>query len=179
MRSFFESLTMVFRKREYFFYFMFSAIIVLFMMSFPQNFSLIKAVFSSDNFGLTQKVFSVPAILYSEIFDFGAIKVISSLSLAMIFGINISFIIYYFKIYKASLVSVASAISAGAFFSGIIGLGCVSCGSLAIALLSSFFSISGLLVLLPFNGLEFTILSFVLILISTAIISKKISEARI
>jgi len=84
-------------------------------------------------------------------------------------------IFYLIRMYRATFASVVSLLSAGGFASAIIGIFCLSCSSLFLGLLPSFFSIP-FLFLLPFRGLEFGLLSIALLCVSLWFSYKKLSS---
>src|SRR3989338_9098501 len=92
---------------------------------------------------------------------------------AILFGINLDLLIYYFKNGLKSLL--ASQTSLVSLIFSFLGFGCLSCGSI---ILTAIFGLStAFLVInfLPFNGLEFGLISILLLIVSIVSLSGKIS----
>jgi len=94
-----------------------------------------------------------------------------------LFGLNITFLIYYIKqrqksgkVYAAKLTSVTGLIS------GLLGVGCAACGSVILTAIVGTAGATAFLVWLPFGGLEFALLSIVLLVFSIVYILKKIDS---
>ena len=68
------------------------------------------------------------------------------------------------------------AVGVGGFISGLFGVGCASCGAFLLTAILSSFGAMGLLVYLPLRGGELGVLGVILLIISLALISKKITE---
>jgi len=69
--------------------------------------------------------------------------------------------------------------AAGAFASGLLGVGCASCGAFLLGSILASFGASGLIALLPLRGEEFSILAIVLLGLSIYWISKSIQSTKI
>lgn len=108
--------------------------------------------------------------------QYGAVMSALVVTASILFGLNISLILYHIKKRKEFLVDSNVALSTGAFASGLLGIGCISCGSLVTVLIASFLGGSSGVIALPIGGLEFIILSIVLLITSIYLIAKKITE---
>ena len=87
-------------------------------------------------------------------------------------GINITLLVYYMK--RTFALQKEIGTSALGMVAGFLGVGCASCGS---ALLSSFIGLSaatGFIGILPLKGLEFSLLSIVIISISIYVVARNI-----
>lgn len=92
--------------------------------------------------------------------------------IAVLSGLNITLLVYYFK--KRASALRESSVGIIGMISGVLGLGCASCGSV---LLSSFIGLSGsslLLSALPLKGLEFMLLAIVFLVFSITSLSTKL-----
>lgn len=106
-------------------------------------------------------------------------RLISLGLISLLFSINITYSIYYVRLYKAAFVSISSIISTGGILSGLIGIGCISCGSLITAILSSFLSASSIFaVLLLYQEIWLNMISIALLIFSLFLILRKLSLAR-
>lgn len=91
----------------------------------------------------------------------------------ILFSINLSLLIYYLRQKPKNLKYSDSLTLVGSIF-GFLGAGCASCGPLI--LIAIFGSTAGLISHLPFHGTELSIIGIILILYSTKIIMKRISN---
>lgn len=99
------------------------------------------------------------------------------LGIAFLTGVNIALVVYYFR--QRAQFFRGSPIGFLGVASGIIGIGCSSCGSV---ILSSFIGLSAswtLIGALPLRGAEFSILAIALLLYSIFSLSQKLSPERI
>ncbi len=105
-----------------------------------------------------------------------AVFVLSALALdlvtATLFGISLSMLIYLFKNKKTTLAGSGISSVSGAFFS-LLASGCPVCG----AWLLSILGIAGSLAVFPLQGLEFRVISVVLLLFSIYMSAKYIMGA--
>lgn len=99
---------------------------------------------------------------------------IFSVITALLVGLNITFVVYYFK-NKFVFVKEAGGGLLGTF-AALLGTGCSACGSVV---LSSFFGVSATattLDLFPLGGAEISILGALIILITIGIVANKIEQ---
>jgi len=92
---------------------------------------------------------------------------------ALLFGVNTTMAVHYFRMYRATSKSLVSALMSGSFASVFLGIGCVSCGSLIIGFVASTLGISGVILNLPFGGSEFGLLSIVLLIVSILVLYRR------
>ncbi|MDY6765721.1 MAG: hypothetical protein SV377_08640 [Halobacteria archaeon] len=84
--------------------------------------------------------------------------------IATMFGIDLALLAYHFREHG---VSVRSGSGSGlGLVLGALGAGCAACGTVILAGLLSFFGVAGALTLLPFHGLEFSVLAVMVLLLS-------------
>lgn len=99
---------------------------------------------------------------------------VATLVISAMVGINITLLVYYMK--RTFILQKEMGTSALGMAAGFLGVGCASCGSV---LLSSFFGLSaatGFIGILPFKGLEFSLLSIVIISISIYVVARNIQR---
>lgn len=96
-----------------------------------------------------------------------------SILIALLFGINVSLIVYKFNLSKKIGLKEDSSSILGVA-GGALGSGCPVCG----ATLLGFLGVSGGLAILPFKGLELKILSLGLLLFSTYKVSESIFDCK-
>lgn len=130
--------------------------------------------------------------LTSELFDWGAkLKIlwtslgsfntnftlssqISVVSVSLLSGVNFSMLVYHFR--SNFLLQKNSGMGMLGVIVGTFGVGCSACGSV---ILSSFFGVGAATLFvswLPLQGLEFSIIGILLILISIYLLAKKIQS---
>ncbi|PJE58539.1 MAG: hypothetical protein COU81_00150 [Candidatus Portnoybacteria bacterium CG10_big_fil_rev_8_21_14_0_10_36_7] len=93
---------------------------------------------------------------------------------AILFGINISALVFYIK--KQIAISRSAKISVWASLISFLGIGCLSCGSVIISSLFGFSATAAFIGFLPFHGYEFGIIGILSLLISIYLLSKKINN---
>ena len=138
-----------------------------------RNLSLLKEIIVSSAFSFSGKILFIVNFFGSiatAVTPFSAFLVIL---ISILFGINASLLIYYIKQAK-KLPRKEGIGTAGAFVSGILGIGCASCGSFLLGAILASFGASGLIMSLPLRGGELTILSIALLLLSIFLIAKSI-----
>lgn len=85
-------------------------------------------------------------------------------SSASLFGVNAALLGYHLRQEQVSVRSGGGSVTGMLF--GTLGAGCTACGSAIVAGLLSMFGATGVLAALPLEGMEFTILSILALLLS-------------
>jgi hypothetical protein len=80
-------------------------------------------------------------------------------------GVNVSMVTYH--LFRHGLSARTSGGSVVGVVLGVLGAGCAACGTVLLAGVLSLFGATGLLTLLPLEGLEFTLLAGVALVLST------------
>ncbi len=93
---------------------------------------------------------------------------------SILFGVNVVLIYTFYTYQRAGFASLATMLGSGSIVSLVIGMSCVSCGSIAIAFLSSFLGTSGFYTVSRMEGTNFSILGVLLLLVSIAIIGRRV-----
>ncbi|XGI83200.1 hypothetical protein ACEU6E_07915 [Halorutilales archaeon Cl-col2-1] len=83
---------------------------------------------------------------------------------AGLFGVNLSMLAYHFKENGVSVREGSG--SAVGLFLGVLGAGCAACGTAVLAGILSVFGVVGGLAFLPFDGVEFSVLAALALLVS-------------
>lgn len=83
---------------------------------------------------------------------------------AVLIGVNLAVVTYHFREHRVSLTSGSGSI--GGVVLGTLGAGCAACGGAVLAGLLSILGASGALLLLPLDGLEFTLVAMVVLVLS-------------
>ncbi|MDO8624301.1 MAG: hypothetical protein Q7R54_03010 [bacterium] len=143
----------------------------LFVVWLP-NLGLLGEVFTMSSASLAAKL----TVAISLIGTNGSILSAGyTILIALLFGINIAMIVYFFRRVHARLGAQEVGAGLGGIISGLLGIGCAACGSLIVG--TAFWSLgaASVLAVLPLEGGEFGILSVLLLAFSLALISKKIA----
>ncbi len=96
---------------------------------------------------------------------------------ASLIGVYMSLVVYHLKQRGGGRLSFGTGFMG--LVSGLIGVGCVACGSLLLTSLLSFGTATTLLGFLPLNGMEFSIIGVILLLASIVMIAREINGKRI
>lgn len=83
---------------------------------------------------------------------------------AILIGVNLALVTYHLREHRISLRSGSGGV--GGVVLGTLGAGCASCGSALLAGVLSLFGASGMLAVLPLDGLEFALFSVALLVLS-------------
>src|SRR3989344_4288793 len=171
---FWQAIKNVFAKPIYCLIAVLSALVILAIAILLPRLSLISYIFSSDSFGLFEKwklLFSLIGTLKSNFSNWSLLMLIV---LAFFTGLNVALIIYYFKKRHDILKATGSGLGILAIISGVLGIGCASCGSVILTSVIGFTAAVSFLGVLPLKGLEFGLLAIILFIVSIFILSKKI-----
>lgn len=133
---------------------------------------LIRFTLTSDifNWGAKLKILWTSLGLYAT--NFTLASQIMIVLVALVSGINIAMLVFYFK--RRMAVSGTAGVSGFGLIVGTLGVGCSACGSVILSSLIGITSASALVSILPLGGAEFGIASIALIGMSTYWIAKKI-----
>lgn len=98
--------------------------------------------------------------------------------MSILFGINASLFLHYL-VKRKEFPKKEGVGALGAFASGMLGVGCASCGSFLLGAVLASFGASGLITLLPLRGEEFSVLAIFLLGLSIFWISKSIQTSKV
>lgn len=168
----FSAFKRVFARLNFIWLALAAAIAVVLISIWLPNKSLLGFVLSADNLSWTNKLvflFRSFGILGSNFSIFSRSVLII---LAVLTGINLAFLVYFLK----NRVTEAKASGLGwlGMVSGLIGIGCASCGSVILSTIFGFTAVSGFLGLLPWQGTEFAVIGMALLSISIWLLGTKI-----
>lgn len=115
-------------------------------------------------------------VLGSSLTDLTLISAFYAGSLAIFIGINVSLLLFYFRMYRAapSAASVASGTLGG--IAAILGFGCAACGSLFLASFAATLGGTGILAALPYGGEEIGYIGMALLLLSAFLLIRAINK---
>ncbi len=153
------------------------AFVVLSAALLLPNYDSIVQVTTSDSVNLGVKLSFLASLYGSLITNFTLISAGYLLTTAILFGINISLLIYYIRRQQVKSDNIAAHLtSLGGIVSATFGIGCAACGSIILTALLTTFGAGGLILWLPFHGVEFSVLGIILLCFSVYYLSKKISN---
>ena len=94
--------------------------------------------------------------------------------IAFLFGINISALVYYIK----KQIEISRGIKSSIWVSliSLLGIGCLSCGSVVISSIFGFTATAAFIGLLPFKGCEFGVIGIASLVVSIYLLANKISN---
>lgn len=147
------------------------------VMLFP-NLSLINTVTSSNVINFAEKTKFLFSLYGAIATNFTVFSATYTIAISILFGINLALLVYYIRRVKSVKTSNKKIHLAGigGMISGLLGIGCVACGSLILTGVLAMVGAGGLLLYLPLRGAEFGILGVLLLLVSIYLVSKKIND---
>ncbi len=173
---FIQVLQKVFRKPAYLFTALSVSIIIFaFALWFP-NLSLIVSIMDHPGISLSQKLDLPLSLLGSIATNFTLLSASYTIAIAILFGIDISLIIYFLRRRIAEVKQAGIGTSFFGITSGILGMGCAACGSFLLTSILPIFGASWVLSHLPLAGGEFGILGVILLTVSIVLTAKKIQD---
>jgi hypothetical protein len=152
---------------------------VLVLAAWLPNLDLVWQVALSDSASLGEKLTILAALTGSLATNFTPFNAIATTTIAGLFGANIAAIAYLLRQHRRQSVlgsSTPATSSLAGLLSGIVGVGCAACGTLALSPLLSFLGAAGLTGLLPFAGGEFTLIGIALLSASLIVTAKRIAR---
>lgn len=139
-----------------------------------QNANLILNFISQSDIALRSKILFIITLYQDLITSNGIFSFTSIIIVSLLFGIHISMVVFYIK--KAAVLSGnTAAMSIPALISGFLGVGCAACGSF-LPIFPSILGLSGLFIILPFEGKEFSILAILLLFIAIILLAQRINK---
>ncbi len=174
MKDIIKSLKQVYKNPLFIFLSFLTSFFVLVISIWLPNLHLVQNTITSSTYTFTQKINFFIASLGALDTNFTFLSKELTITIAIIFGINLSFAVYYFR-NRISLQKQVGTSLGGVLF-GFLGVGCASCGSVILASFVGMGTTAGLLSPLPFKGQEFAILGLILLLSSTIFMAKKLQD---
>jgi hypothetical protein len=169
-----RSLRVVFSRPAYIILAIIIALIFFSASILVPKYELLVYIFTSGLFDAGAKFQIFWSLLTSLKTNFTLISIIFIIILSILFGINITTLIFYFKKRIASYNAAGSSILG--MISGFLGIGCVSCGSVVLSAIFGFSATVTFLSFLPFGGLEFGVLGVFALFLSIYLIARKIQD---
>lgn len=142
------------------------------------NFDLVIKILASTSIGISAKVALIGS-LYGSIFsNYTLVNGSLTLILLVLFSVNISLFVFYIRRAQKGATGFkrTHVRSLAGIVSGVFGIGCAACGSVVLTGLAASLGATGVLLMLPLHGGEFTIFGVVLLVWSIYFLVKKINN---
>lgn len=149
-----------------------TALVMLLIVSWVPNFKLVKLILSSSTISFGDKVNVLAKLIGSLGASTTSLLLISTLLIALFFGINVAFLVHFFREKRASDAGRGVGASLGGALSGLLGFGCAACGTVFLGTL--FGGAGGFLAVLPLGGVELSFLGVILLALSTYFLARRI-----
>ena len=143
------------------------------------NSGIIQQTLSSTELMMGKKLLFVLGLYKTLLTNYTIISATYLVLVAVLFGINISLLVFYLKKKQSFGKGHFHVTSVSGLVSGILGIGCAACGSviltsvLGVTAAGSFFSF------FPFHGAEFAAVGVLLLLLSIYYLLKEISKSNV
>ncbi len=142
------------------------------------NFRFILGLISNSPVDYIDKIKILAVLIISINTSFTPLSAVSTIIISILFGINVAMIIYVYKnIVKTTKSGLLT--STGGFMSGILGIGCASCGAFLFGIVLSFTSVGWVLSLLPYKGAEIGFISVAIFIFAIFMLAKKIEDSKV
>lgn len=152
------------------------AVIVFVLSVWLPNWRLIIEVLYSFNISLFDKLLILTGLLGSIKTNFTFISAGYTIAIAVLFGVEISLLMFYIKNRRGLSVGSGAFTGFGGLVSGIFGIGCAACGTFLLTSILILFGAGWIITFLPLGGEEFGILGVALLAYSIYTISRKIQK---
>lgn len=150
-----------------------ASLVFVFSVWLP-NWELIRNVVFSSNTSLVDKMIFLWNSLGAITTNFNGGSATLLVVISVLFGLNISLTVYYFK--RRITFQKAGGMSIAGMLVGLIGIGCASCGSVILSTFLGVGAAAAFTGFLPFGGQEFSILAIIILVVSLYITGKKIAD---
>ena len=169
-----DALQKVFRKPVYVVLALVVSALVFVLAVWLPNLRLVAGIVSSPDVSFGSKIELPLSLLGSIATNFTLLSASYTIAIAILFGVNLAMVMYFLKRKISEVKQTGIATGFLGIASGVLGVGCVACGSFLLTSILSLVGASGALALLPLGGSEFGIIGVILLVISINITSKQI-----
>lgn len=145
-------------------------------VTWVSNLSLIGWYFAQPGISLGAKLWLLISMYGSIVSSQTLLSATLLLIIVMLSGLNVALLDRYIRTRKSSAPKPTGAWSLAGMVAGFFGVGCASCGSVILASLLSLFGAGSLVFLLPFHGLEISVLAVLLLVYGTRRLIKKLND---
>jgi len=140
------------------------------------NLKLVGMVWGDGAISTTSKVVLLINLLGSITTNFTVLSAFTTISVAILIGVNVALMLYIYRRQKAGLSAGGVAVSTFGTVIGMFGVGCAACGSLILTALLATFGGVGILALLPFQGQELSLAGVLALAYATYFLVQKINK---
>lgn len=138
------------------------------------NLHLITKSMSSSSMTFLEKTNLVVSLLGSLRTNFTTWSLFITVSIATLAGIQLSLLVYYLKKFIGAKSEMGMSVSG--ILLGILGVGCVSCGSVILTSVIGLGSTTAIIAYLPLRGQEFGIFGIAILLVAIYSLLNKIKQ---
>lgn len=157
-----------------------SAALALFVVIvLARNAALVGSVLVNGNIPLGSKAAILTVLLGGIGMSMGAISAAVTILTSMLFGINVALVAYLARRRSFSAAGKGTAAGFAGASIGALGIGCASCGTLALTMAFPLIGSTGLLALLPLRGAEFGFFGVAALLLSIYFLARRISSGAV
>ncbi|NCN06652.1 MAG: hypothetical protein GW946_02300 [Candidatus Pacebacteria bacterium] len=150
------------------------AVAVTVFAAWLPNLHLVSSAAGSDSLTLLQKITLLSSLIGSLQTNFTMISRSLILITAVLAGVQISLLTYHMR--QKIRVQKSLGMSFAGILSGLLGVGCASCGSVILTSLVGIGSTTAIIAFLPLKGQEFGLLGVGLLVFANVFLIKKISQ---
>lgn len=140
------------------------------------NLKLLFSIFTDPRVSVIDKLTLPVNLLGSIASNFSMLSASYTIVIAILFGINVSLIIYNLKLEKLRFLGAGGAVSGLGTVSGVFGIGCAACGSLILTSVFGTVAGAGIGAFLPLKGGEFGIIGVMLLSAATYLLARQVSK---
>ncbi len=154
-------------------------VLVFSLLILLPNLELLTRVAMSSSTTFFDFLSVVIGLIFSSTTSFSALSIFYIMSISLLFGVNVAMVVYYIKTSKKLPQTKETVTSVGGMVGGVLGVGCVACGSIALSPLLSLLGISAVVTFIPFSSSLFGVLGISALLFSITITSKRIQKGNV
>jgi hypothetical protein len=161
-----QALKRVFTEGRYVLLALATGLIALVLATWLPNLGLVWQIATSESVPFPDKVKILVALIGSIATNFTVLSALSTIAIAVLFGMNVATIAYYVQSQRRLVTRVGqgmTATSLGGLAIGLFGVGCAACGTLVLGPALTFIGASTLITMLPFGGEEFGVLGIAML----------------
>jgi len=141
------------------------------------NHATLQSVFSSSEISVISKVWFFVSLYASLWTSMSLWQTLYLLLVGILFGINVSLIVFYVsRKQQGKKIESYQLTSLGGLISGILGIGCIACGSVIVTAIFGLAGATALYSIMPLHGYEFGLAGLVIILMSIRYIASRIED---
>lgn len=172
----FQALQKVFRRPSYMLIALITGGAVFAFATWLPNIRLLVSVLGSPDIAFSDKLELPINLIGSIATNFTVLAASYTIAIAILFGMDVAMVVYFLRrrIKDAEQGGIATGFLG--LGSGVLGMGCVACGSFLLSTVLSLFGASGILALLPLKGEEFGILGVILLSVSVYLTARQIQN---